>query len=594
VSEDAPKIGDFWEIEGYSNVHFAPDVQVVRATCLGPGNLPEPIQPSWDELINGSLTTRYVEIQGIVTSIEADDLTLLVHAGKIKLQLNDLAPDALRGLEGALIRVRGVGSPNRDKNQMMLPRLGLFNVSVSMEEPALLHPFEAPVKRASDLSYFDAHADTLRPIKIAGQVVHERGGEYFLMDGNDGFRCKPKSPVGLSVGDFAEAVGFPDVSGPSPVLREAVVRAIGKADLPAARQLPEDAMLNGKLDATLVRAESRLVSLRADRSEQVLELQTGARNYVARLANTGGAPLRLLPGSRLELTGVYSGQGGDRAAGRDIDSFELLLNSPSDIRVLARPSWWTVRRALTVIGGMLFVILAALVWITLLRRQVEERTRQLALEIKNREQAERLHALQAERARIAQDLHDDLGATLTEIRFLSAVQSRASSVPQAARSQLQEVSEKSRQMVSSLDEIVWAVNPANDSLPSLASYLCHVTEEFFRATDVRCRLDVDEIFPPVALTSEVRHNLYLSVRESMNNIAKHSQASEAWLRIHWTNGMLCIVIEDNGCGFSCANGANAGNGLANMRRRLEKIGGRFECESAPGAGTVGRIFVPIL
>jgi signal transduction histidine kinase len=382
------------------------------------------------------------------------------------------------------------------------------------------------------------------------------------------------------------------MSGPSPVLREALARWIGKTNLPAARQLSEEGMLNGNLDATLVSVESRLVGLSADRSDQVLELQTGNRGYVARLAKGHGPLSGILPGSRLELTGVYMGQGGDRAAGRDIDSFELLLNSRSDIRVLARPSWWTIRHALTVMGAMLFGLLAALVWITMLRRQVEERSLQLTSEIKSRERAERQHALEEERSRIAQDLHDDLGATLTEIRFLSAVKSQDSSVPEATRSQLSEVSEKSRQLVSSLDEIVWAVNPANDSLPSLASYLRHAAEEFFRTTSARCRLDVDESLPMVALTSEVRHNLYLSIREGLNNIARHAQASEVWLRIHWKEQTLYIVLEDNGCGFVCDGVVEPGNGLLNMRRRLEKIGGRFECESRSGSGTVCRISLP--
>ena len=241
----------------------------------------------------------------------------------------------------------------------------------------------------------------------------------------------------------------------------------------------------------------------------------------------------ILPGSLLGLTGVYVGLGGDRTSGRDINAFELLLNSPSDIQVLARPSWWNFRHTFTVIGGMMLIILIALVWITLLRRQVEERTLQLTSEIKSREQAEHQRALEAERARIAQDLHDDLGATLTEIRFLGAVKSRDSLMPETTRNQLREISEKSRQLVSSLDEIVWAVNPANDSLPSLASYLRHVAEEFFRTTEIRYRLDVDQSLPAVALTSEMRHNLYLVVREALNNIAKHSRATEAWLRIHW-------------------------------------------------------------
>jgi signal transduction histidine kinase len=587
-----PDIGDYWEIEGKSGVDFAPDVQAHRAFYLGSGILPEPIRPAWDELINGTLATKYVEIHGVVMAVERDTLVLLTRGGKVNIQCYDLEPKVLEGLENALIRVWGVISPDRDKNQMILPRLRLFNASVMVDEPAPAHPFETSLKRASDLLFFDARADALRRVRIAGQVLHEGHGEYYLMDGTNGLRFKPKAPLNLQVGDQVEVVGFPDIGGPSPVLHEALARRIGKANLPAAQRLSENGLLNGKLDATLVDVESRLVGLSVERSEQVLELQTGNRGYVARLENRNGRLSGILPGSRLELTGTYMGQGGDRASSRDIGSFELLLNSPADIRVLARPSWWTVRHALMIMGGMLFVLLFALVWITVLRQQVEERSLQLAAEIKDRERAEHQRELEEERARIAQDLHDDLGATLTEIRFLSAVKSCDSMVPPDTRSQLSEVSEKSRQMVSSLDEIVWAVNPANDSLPSLAAYLRHIAEEFFRATPVRCRLDVEALLPPVALNSEVRHNLYLSIREALNNIAKHAQATEAWLRIHWQKRTLHIVVEDNGCGFTGDASGAPGNGLRNMRRRLEKIGGHFECDSRPGSGTVCRIHLP--
>lgn len=590
AADRVPQIGDYWEIAGISSVDFAPEILVQSATYLRPGILPEPIQPTQDELINGSLDTQYIEMQGIATEVDTNAVTLLTRQGSIRIQFYDSTPKLSGKIEDALIRVRGVGSPDRDTNQMITQPtlLRLFNTVVSVDEPAPEHPFEIPLKHASDLLFFDARADTLRRVKIAGQVLQEHNGEYFLMDGNNGFRIEPKEPVRLQAGDLVEVVGFPDVSGSSPVLHEALVQMVGKAVLPKAQMLSEHTMISGKLDASLVQIKSRLVSLNVDRNEQVLELQAGTRGFVARLANKNGTLTDLLPGSQLELTGVYVGEGGDRASSRDIDSFELLLDSPSDVRVLARPSWWTFRHTLTVLGGMLFVMIAGLIWITLLRRQVEERSLQLAMEVKSREKAEHQRALEMERARIAQDLHDDLGATLTEIRFLGAVKSRDSLVPEATRLQLREISEKSRQMVSSLDEIVWAVNPANDSLPSLAVYLRHVAEEFFRTTEMRCRLDVDQSLPPVALTSEVRHNLYLIVREALNNIAKHAQASETWLRIHWEDETLYIAIEDNGCGFNPLTTASQRNGLSNMRCRLEKIGGHFECDSRPGSGTICR------
>lgn len=583
------RIGDYWEFEGNSCIDFAPSVEVHRARYLRPGMLPEPLRPTWDELINGSLDTQYIEVQGVANLVASDRLTLLTPGGLILILSDDLQKMQRETLEGALIRIHGVVAPTRDTNHMVLATLRLFNASVEVDESAPQNPFETPLKRASDLLLFDPRANVLRRVKIGGVLLHARQGEFFVMDGTSGFRFLPKIPTKLDIGDRIEVVGFPDVSGPSPLLREAVARTIAKGGLPEPRKLSEDALLNGKLDSIRVRVDGRLVRMSIQQAEQVLELQAGTRSYLARLAVNSGTIPDIQPGSLLETRGVYSGLGSDRASGRDVDSFELLLNSPADIRVLARPSWWTIRHTLGVIAVMAMSILAGLIWIVALRRQVEQRTAELASEIKNRGVVERERALEEERSRIAQDLHDDLGATLTEIRFLSAVESRDSSVPAGTRSQLAEVSEKSREMVSALDEIVWAVNPANDSLPNLASYLRHVAEEFFGATGVHYRLDVDPSLPSVSLTSEMRHNIYLFVREAMNNIAKHSGATEAWLRIYWRDGVLRVLVEDNGRGFVKGDGFFRGNGLCNMRRRLEKIGASFSCNTQPGSGTVCRL-----
>jgi signal transduction histidine kinase len=588
---DLPQIGEIWKIDGNSDVQFAPDIMALRATYLGPGIMPEPIRPTRDELINGSLDTQYIELQGIVTAVDAGDLKLLTREGE--LQFHGLSIPGLDQLKDALVRIRGVFIPDRDTNQMLLPALSqiqLFNASFNLDEPAPADSFDLPLKHISDLLHFDARADALRRVKISGQIMQEHQGEYFLADGATGARFILKKPMKLEAGDLVQVVGFPDMSGPSPVLNEALVRVSAKAALPEPTPLSETGLFSSKLDATLVSIESRLVSINKSGNEEILELQTGTRSYLARLSTEDGILPDILPGSLLKLTGVYDAQGSGQSGPEAINSFELLLASPLDVRVLERPSWWTVRHTLIVVGGMLLIILGAMVWITLLHRQVEERTAQLASEIKGREQAEYQRALEAERTRIAQDLHDELGATLTEIRFLGAVKSRNPSDAEGMRSHLEEVSEKSHQMVSSLDEIVWAVNPANDFLPNLANYLCHLAEEFFRTAEMRCRLDVDEVLPPLALTSEVRHSLYLVVREGLNNIAKHSGATEAWLRIHYRERALHIVIEDNGRGFA---EVQTGNGLSNMRSRIKKIGGTFECNSQSGQGTVCRIHLPL-
>lgn len=592
---DVPRVGEYWAIEGTTFAEFAPNIQVSQATRLGAGTLPNPLHPTWDQLINGSLDTEYIEVQGIISAIEGDEIILLTRAGKISLESPDLQTQQLLQDENALVRVRGCVIPVRDiHTQRVVPgRMRLSNASITVDEPAPVDPFAISLKHASDLLLFDSAAGAFQRVKVAGQIVHQGDGVLFLMDGSDGLRVIPKSTNGLRTGALAEVVGLPDLSGASPILREAVVHEIGDARLPDSVPLPSKTPLSRRYDATIVRVRARLNSSGLDHADQVLEMQLNTRGFVARLKKSEGLLPAILPGSLLELTGVYAGQRSDLTPGHEIDSFELLLNSPADVRVLARPSWWTVRHTLTLLGGMTFFVFASFVWIALLRRQVEERSNQLATEIRRHEHTERQRELEAERTRIAQDLHDDLGASLTQIRFLSAVESRDSQLPETTRGRMKQVSEKSREMVASLDEIVWAVNPANDSLPNLANYLCHFAEEFFRSTPVRCRLDVDEALPAIPLTAEMRHNLYLAVREALNNIARHSLATEIWLRVRFQSSAgLSIIIEDNGCGFTTRADVT-GDGLGNMRQRLEKIGGRFELETRAGSGVVCRLILPV-
>lgn len=593
TDNETPRVGDYWEIEGNTFAEFAPNIRVTRATRLGEGTMPEPLHPNWDQLINGSLDTEYIEVQGIMTAVNPDGVTLLTRSGKLALDLINMPPRFLRQYENALVRVRGCVIPVRNirTQQVELGHMRLSNASLAVDEPAPIDPFAAPLKHAADFLLFDWRAGALRRIKIAGQILHERNGEFYLLDGHDGMRFIPNGPVDLKPGDMAEAVGYLQLGGPSPVLHEAVARRTGTAAWPQPVVLDPSQLLNHKYDSTLVRVQARLVDVSHYRSDDLMEMQAGARGFIARLNRHDGTLPPLTPGSLLELTGTYSGQGGDLLSGQEVRSFELLLNSGDDVKIIDHPSWWTMERALALLGGMAMVLLGGLIWIALLRRQVEERTRQLAAEIRRHEQTERQRELERERARIARDLHDDLGAALTQIRFLSAVESRDTRTPEGTRSRMGQVSEKSREMVASLDEIVWAVNPANDSPGSLASYLCHFAEEFFAATPIRCRLDVGDSLPVAPLTSEVRHHLYLAVREAMNNIAKHAQATEVWLRIHAPPEQLRIEIEDNGRGISSEASGGPGEGLTNMRERLSKIDGRFECEPRAGGGTVCRFIL---
>jgi ligand-binding sensor domain-containing protein/two-component sensor histidine kinase len=205
------------------------------------------------------------------------------------------------------------------------------------------------------------------------------------------------------------------------------------------------------------------------------------------------------------------------------------------------------------------------------------------------ERLERQNALEKERARVARDLHDGLGADLANILLLGEQIEREGTSLAETKAQARHANRKVQQAIQVMDQMVWAVNPANDSLANLADYLSDYAQECLRPFTGHCRLDVAEGLPKVALTSQIRHDLLLAVKEALNNTVKHSGASDVWLRIHCVADELCITVEDNGRGFNPA----VGDGLGNMRRRLADLGGRAEIASRPGQGTLIRFTLPL-
>jgi signal transduction histidine kinase len=195
-----------------------------------------------------------------------------------------------------------------------------------------------------------------------------------------------------------------------------------------------------------------------------------------------------------------------------------------------------------------------------------------------------------ERARIAQDLHDDLGASLTEISLLAnlAAEDRQANHEDDT---LPEVASKAQALVGALDEIVWAINPRHDTLRSLAEYVAAFGGKFLGRAGITLRRDVPRDLPDVSLDAEQRHNIFLAVREALNNAVKHSGASEVWLRVKLESGLLKVSVEDNGRGL-CSEVDEMSEGLRGMRERMERIGGACQIES-DSTGVRVRLSLPL-
>lgn len=207
---------------------------------------------------------------------------------------------------------------------------------------------------------------------------------------------------------------------------------------------------------------------------------------------------------------------------------------------------------------------------------------------------EELNAVEKERTRIAQDIHDELGANLTRIALLTEVGQKHRGNPDEVAADLGKISVTAREAVRAMDAIVWAVNPRNDSLDHFANYVSQFAEEFLRPSSIRCRLDIPADLPERPISTEARHQLFLAVKEALNNVVRHSGATEVWLRLGMANSELNLSIEDNGHGMAASVASGGGrDGLGNIRQRIEKLGGRFEMTSDATRGTTLRLHLPL-
>lgn len=283
--------------------------------------------------------------------------------------------------------------------------------------------------------------------------------------------------------------------------------------------------------------------------------------------------------------------------------FQVMASGPQndwvaghDLRLEIVPRFWE-RRSVQVLGGLgLMGAVATAVW-------AWERGR-------SRRRLERLEMqrnLERERTRIARDIHDDLGASLTHITMLSQSARNRPEPSLETGGELDQIYGTARELTRSMEEVVWAVSPKHDTLDSLITYLSSYAQDFATAAGLRCRLDLPVQPAPRPLNSQVRHNVFLAFKEALHNAARHAGASEVRVSLRQDETAFTLTVEDNGRGFrvdpapppapeagSRPARLLSGHGLENMRSRLKELGGRCEFESQFGLGTTVRFVVPFV
>jgi signal transduction histidine kinase len=206
---------------------------------------------------------------------------------------------------------------------------------------------------------------------------------------------------------------------------------------------------------------------------------------------------------------------------------------------------------------------------------------------------ERLNALEQERRRIARDIHDDLGTSLTRVSAMADSGSAVEKDQASLRSDLAAIRAMSQEMTRSMDEIVWAINPQNDTLESMVNYISEYAGEFLAPTGLRLRLDMPMQLPAVSMSADIRHNLLLAFREALNNIVKHAAAREVQVTLKIEPRQLRLAIHDDGRGIHSEPGSLPhGNGLLNMRNRMMQLKGECNISNSPERGTTVEFVLP--
>ena len=243
-------------------------------------------------------------------------------------------------------------------------------------------------------------------------------------------------------------------------------------------------------------------------------------------------------------------------------------------------TWWFRTLAAVVILGL---VAALVFYISTQRLQ-----RQLAT---MRQQ----ELLEKERARIARDIHDQLGASLTQLALLGELAEADKDSPADVQTHARQICQSARETTRTLDEIVWTVNPSNDTLEGVVNYVCKYAQEYLAVAGLRYRLEVPSELPDASIAPEVRHNVFLAAKEAVTNIVRHARASSAWMRLHLASDRFTLELEDDGKGAAAMDAKRAAtrNGLTNMRKRMEDVGGAFEFIQGPEGGTIVRLTAPL-
>ncbi len=643
VGTNQPRPGDLVEISGISHPGgFAPIITSPRWRKLGTAPLPLAKPVPIEQLMAGIDDSQRVEISGIVRGFRHGGVVVIfeIASGGYRLDVRVPPWEGMdpQTLIGAKVRIRGTAATLFSGKLRHLLTVSLHvpqaaDFVIEKTEPG--DPFAERVIPLGRLAQYRRENELGKRVHVKGIVTYQRPGEdLFLQDKTGGIQVKSRLLESVLPGDVVEAVGFPDFEEFLPVLQDATFRKAREARQPPTTKAVTVPELEGgyrhadlvTIQGKVLDSTERLVSpLGVPQSGQrtVLTLQSSNFLFSVEGPTTGvdGARIAVPVGSLVEVSGVCLMK---IAEDGKLQSLQVLLPHPTDLRILQTPGWWTPQRLLLGLAGLFTISLVALSWSVMVSRRnnalkisirekeqaqielqhahdhleerVKERSEQLKLQITARQEAElQLKAVLSERTRLAQELHDTLEQTLTGIalqmdtatRFTLSESARANHHLELARNLV-------TQSQAEVRCSVWNLRSRSEPQIDLPALLLKISRQL--TDDTRIQVEVTARNRVRPLPEIIEENLVRVAQEALTNIIKHSQASQATITLDYGPQNVILRIQDNGVGFVVANhaGPQEGHfGLLGIAERASRLRGKVALESALGKGATVQVTIPI-
>jgi signal transduction histidine kinase len=585
--------GDLLQLTGkIARGMFAPVINASSVHRIGTAPMPRPTPATYIQLSSGDKDGQYVTVQGSVHAVGVLKDVPLSKRLRIKLQMQDgpltvTMPEddlnAARALIDANVRITGTALCSKNDNgQIIAPALAtdsLSKVTVTKAPPGDL--FSIPVMPIKHLMQYRSGTSYNQRVHVSGIVTYFQPGERLILEsGGAALYVNTMQTEPLIPGDHIEAVGFPAASGSGPILDDAVVRrdATGPAPTPTPVAVPD--VCTGKLNYNLVSVRAHLLREIREPSRDELLLQDGPQMIVAVLegANAHGTLPDLGAGSTLTVAGIdkleVAGSWNYGTDSAEAVRCTLLMRQPSDARMVASPSWWSVRHTfyIAVVLGLLAIA-------------------SLFQAFGSRVQQWHLRAAMAERERLAHEIHDTLAQSFAGIGFqLQAIQrSVPDSLPQL-RQQVRHATDLVRHSHKEARRSFAPPRTGEEQPVDLIAELERSVRQMLDdgLIDITVTITGDPVEMPVRMTAE----LLRIGQEAIANTVQHAAASRLDLLLRFSATYVALTVEDDGVGF-VKSGDLLGFGLRGMRKRAASIGAQLEIDSAPGNGTRIRVTAPL-